>query len=83
MVLKNGSIPINTGKTKPTQAKKTVGQYINRPKFELYDMQKDPHESNNLAADPAFAKLLDQYQKKIKAYQKKFNDPWITKWDYE
>ncbi|MFK5923944.1 MAG: sulfatase [Verrucomicrobiota bacterium] len=62
---------------------KTVGEYINRPKFELYDMEKDPNESNNLAADPAFAKILDQYQKKIKAFQKKFDDPWIMKWDYE
>ena len=62
---------------------KTVGQYINRPKFELYDMSKDPNESNNLAADPAHAKTLDEYQKKIKAFQKKFDDPWIMKWDYE
>ncbi len=62
---------------------KTVGQYINRPKFELYDIANDPDESNNLAADPAFAKTLDEYQKKIKAFQKKFDDPWIMKWDYE
>jgi N-sulfoglucosamine sulfohydrolase len=62
---------------------KTVGQYINRPKFELYDMSKDPNESNNLAADPAHAKTLDEYQQKIKAFQKKFDDPWIMKWDYE
>ncbi|NOX98793.1 MAG: sulfatase [Verrucomicrobia bacterium] len=62
---------------------KTVGQYINRPKFELYDMEKDPNESNNLASDPAHAKTLDEYQQKIKAFQKKFDDPWIMKWDYE
>lgn len=62
---------------------KTVGEYINRPKFELYDIANDPGESNNLAADPANAKILDAYQQKIKAFQKKFDDPWIMKWDYE
>lgn len=62
---------------------KTVGQYINRPKFELYDIANDPDESNNLATDPAKAEILDEYQQKIKAFQKKFDDPWIMKWDYE
>lgn len=62
---------------------KTVGEYINRPKFELYDIAKDPDESNNLAADPSYAKILAEYQEKIKAQQKKFDDPWIMKWEYE
>lgn len=62
---------------------KTVGEYINRPKFELYDIAKDPNESNNLAADPAYAKTLAEYQQKIKAHQKEFDDPWILKWEYE
>lgn len=62
---------------------KTVGEYINRPKFELYDISKDPHESNNLASDPEYAKILAKYQEKIKAHQEKFDDPWIMKWDYE
>ncbi|WP_153558972.1 sulfatase family protein [Roseimaritima sediminicola] len=62
---------------------KTVDQYINRPAFELYDVQTDPHEANNLAADPAYDKVLQEYQQKLKKLQKKFEDPWIMKWDYE
>lgn len=63
--------------------KKTVGQYIHRPKFELYDIQKDPDEANNLAEDPQFAEVLSRYQQKLKAFQKEMDDPWIMKWDYE
>ncbi len=62
---------------------KTVGEYINRPKFELYDIQKDPHESKNLAIDRAYNDILVQYQEKLKALQKEMQDPWIMKWDYE
>ncbi|QDS93679.1 Arylsulfatase [Roseimaritima multifibrata] len=62
---------------------KTVDQYIHRPAFELYDIQTDPHEANNLAADPAYSKVLAEYKQKLKQGQKTMNDPWITKWDYE
>lgn len=62
---------------------KTVEQYIHRPAFELYDIQTDPHEAHNLALDPAYAKVLKEYQAKLKAQQKQLEDPWIMKWDYE
>jgi N-sulfoglucosamine sulfohydrolase len=62
---------------------KTVGEYINRPKFELYDIEKDPHESKNLATDRAYNDTLVKYQQKLKALQKEMQDPWIMKWDYE
>lgn len=62
---------------------KTVGQYIHRPKFELYDIASDPHESTNLASDPAHQSVLKEYQLKLKAMQKELEDPWIMKWNYE
>jgi N-sulfoglucosamine sulfohydrolase len=62
---------------------KTVGQYIHRPAFEFYDMQEDPNEAVNLAGDPKYAKLLDDYKAKLKAAQKQMDDPWIMKWRYE
>lgn len=62
---------------------KTVDQYVNRPAFELYDMAKDPHESTNLASDPAYAQVLKKYQGKLRAFQKEMEDPWILKWTYE
>ena len=63
--------------------KKTVGQYIHRPKFELFDLKNDPHEAYNLAEKPEFAELLKTYQAKMKSMQKKLDDPWILKWKYE
>ncbi len=62
---------------------KTVGEYVHRPPFELYDMQVDPHEGNNLAEDPAYANVLEEYQQKLKAHQKEMDDPWLMKWRYE
>lgn len=63
--------------------RKTVGQYIHRPQFELFDIEKDPHEANNLAVSTEFQDVLEQYKAKLKDYQKKMSDPWIMKWDYE
>lgn len=62
---------------------KTVGRYIHRPEFELYDMQRDPHETINLAESADFAEVLEDYQQKLKAFQKSMDDPWIMKWEYE
>jgi len=62
---------------------KTVGEYINRPKFELYDVDMDPHESKNLALDREYNAVLVEYQEKLKAMQKEMQDPWVMKWDYE
>jgi N-sulfoglucosamine sulfohydrolase len=63
--------------------RKTVGQYIHRPRFELYDIRTDPDETTNLAESPEHAEILRQYQDKLKQVQREMDDPWITKWDYE
>lgn len=62
---------------------KTVGEYIHRPQFELYDIKNDPHESTNLASNPKYTDVLVRYQEKLKSLQKKLRDPWVMKWDYE
>ncbi|TWU00949.1 sulfatase family protein [Stieleria varia] len=61
----------------------TVGRYVQRPEFELYDMQADPNESNNLAESMGHKDVLQEYQDKLKTMQKELDDPWIMKWDYE
>jgi N-sulfoglucosamine sulfohydrolase len=62
---------------------KTVEQYIHRPRFELYDIQTDPHEKENLADDPGYANVLAEYQQRLKQHQQAMDDPWIMKWEYE
>jgi N-sulfoglucosamine sulfohydrolase len=62
---------------------KTVGEYINRPRFELYDIRNDPHETTNLAEATDHDSVLRTYQMKLKDFQTTMHDPWIMKWDYE
>ena len=63
--------------------KKTVRGYIQRPEFELFDLSKDPYEGNNLAEDPAYAEVLEEMKQGLREMQKRTNDPWIMKWEYE
>ncbi len=63
--------------------KRTVEAYIHRPKFELYDLQNDPDEVENLANNPRYKSVLTRLQSKLKAFQKRTKDPWIVKWEYE
>ncbi|WP_417735423.1 sulfatase [Rosistilla oblonga] len=62
---------------------RTVGRYIQRPEFELFDLKADPHETTNLADDPKYADRLAEMQAELKQFQEKTGDPWIMKWDYE
>ena len=62
---------------------RTVAEYVHRPPFELYDMESDPDESNNLAEDPAYKKTLDEYCERMKKTQVVLEDPWVSKWNYE
>lgn len=70
------------GKDAP-YGQRTVGQYVQRPQFELYDLEKDPYESKNLASDPEYQAVLYEMQKKLKDFQQQTDDPWILKWQYE
>ena len=57
--------------------------YLNRPKFELYDIVADPDELHNLASDPKYSKELSRMVDKLKTWQKNTFDMWISKWDFE
>lgn len=61
----------------------TVGQYVQRPQFELFDIAADPYETTNLADSDGHKDVLEKYKAKLKAMQKSMDDPWIMKWDYE
>ncbi|VAX39694.1 Arylsulfatase [hydrothermal vent metagenome] len=63
--------------------KRTVYAYLHRQRHELYNLEADPDEIKNLATDPKFQKKLQELQTKLKAWQKKTKDPWISKWEYE
>ena len=50
----------------PAYGTKTVGEYIQRPEFELYDMENDPDEAHNLAHETGHAETLDTYKAKLR-----------------
>ncbi len=49
--------------------------YGKRPMYELYDLRKDPHETNNVAADPAYASVKADLEKRLMKELSRTGDP--------
>jgi len=60
-----------------------VETFIHRPLEELYDLEQDPHELKNVAADAAYAEVLNDLRERLKTWQEKTRDPWLVKYRYE
>ncbi|WP_344788695.1 sulfatase [Postechiella marina] len=63
--------------------KRKVKDYMFHPEFELFDLDKDPGELNNLATNANFEAVLENMKKKMKAFQLKTKDPWLIMWDHD
>lgn len=63
--------------------RRPIGQFLHRPKFELYDLERDPDEVKNLADDPAQQTLRAELLTKLQTFQTATKDPWVRKWSYE
>ncbi|XP_071481222.1 N-sulphoglucosamine sulphohydrolase-like [Diadema antillarum] len=55
---------------------KTLKEYYYRPEWELFDLEADPTEVNNLAYDEEHEVLLASLQKQLWIWQNATNDPW-------
>ncbi|MCF0050549.1 sulfatase [Dyadobacter sp. LJ53] len=55
-------------------AKKITSRFVNRPTVEFYDLQKDPFELNNLAADPAQIKRIERFTKELRTWMEQQGD---------
>ena len=62
---------------------RTVEAYLHRPRFELYDLESDPEEINNLADKMEYQDMVDDFSAKLKKFQEETQDQWISKWIYE
>jgi N-sulfoglucosamine sulfohydrolase len=67
---------------------KSIGQrplegFLHRPREELYDLEKDPNELRNLAADAGQAEVLKDLRARLKEWQEKTKDPWVVKYRHE
>ncbi|CAL1538240.1 unnamed protein product [Lymnaea stagnalis] len=56
---------------------KTLEQYYYREEWELYDVQTDPEELLNLAADPEYSGIFNELKTMLKVWQNLTADPWI------
>jgi N-sulfoglucosamine sulfohydrolase len=62
---------------------RTVDAYLHRARFELYDLENDPDEIENLAGRPEYAEMVESFCEKLRTFQQKTEDPWLHKWIYE
>lgn len=49
-----------------------------KPEFELYDLQNDPHEINNLADDPHYAEIKSELLAEINRWRAEVHDVGVT-----
>ena len=56
------------------EAARKVNRYLQRPAEELYDLEADPTEQTNLAADPKHAETLKQLSGKLDAWMSEQDD---------
>jgi N-sulfoglucosamine sulfohydrolase len=60
-----------------------VDAYLHRPRFELYDLENDPGELENLADDSGHSALVAEFVTLVQEFQRTTGDPWFHKWVYE
>ncbi|MBN9120125.1 MAG: sulfatase [Planctomycetes bacterium] len=69
--------------------RREVAAFLKRPKEELYDLEKDPNELNNLLADPKWRQnpanetTYAVLRNWLAEWRKKTNDPWLIKDEHE
>jgi len=56
---------------------KTLHKYYMRQELELYDLQTDPREVNNVARDAAYSDVLDSLQISLTSWLNRTADPWL------
>lgn len=57
-----------------TQRYKLIRFYYDIEAWELYDLEKDPHELNNVYGDPAYARIVEELKAELNRLQREFGD---------
>jgi N-sulfoglucosamine sulfohydrolase len=57
--------------------KRSLDAYLHRPAEELYDLEKDPDEVVNLAAQSQHRSMLERLRRETHEFRKRTGDPWL------
>jgi arylsulfatase A-like enzyme len=57
-----------------TQRYKLIHYYYNIDAWEMYDLQEDPHELNNICDDPGYASVRSQLEKRLAELRAHYGD---------
>ena len=60
----------------PFYGRRSVEALLHRPRSELYDLEHDPHEVNNLANAPKLRPVFVELIRKLDDFQRDTDDPW-------
>lgn len=58
---------------------RSLSSYIRRGPEELYDLEADPLEVNNLAKNPEYTGVLLKLRNKLEEWQRTSQDPWLLR----
>jgi len=59
-------------------ALKAINRYMIRPEYELYDIENDPYEMNNLFGSKEYEDIIQLLQRKLNEWMISQHDPGIT-----
>lgn len=59
---------------KTKHAASVLWRYHNRPEEELYDIRKDPNETNNLASNPHYKEILETFRTELSQWREQQGD---------
>ena len=66
-----------TVKGEETHWYRKLDSYYYRDEWELFNLQSDPEELNNVAGDPNYAAVLKELQSRLLTWLHDTNDPWL------
>ena len=61
-----------------TKVRDVFDRLANPPEYELYDLQEDPYEFENLAGDASYARELNELKTVLQRWREETNDPLLN-----
>ena len=60
-----------------TRIREVYDRFMNPPRVELYDLEEDPHEFENLAGRPEYAQVEQRLKKALADWRRETDDPYL------